>query len=175
MPTRRTWALVFFNRVLIAAIAWWTLTGGALGWDAFAVGVPVVLAAASASAVLMPRVGWSWRGAIAFAAYFVRESLLGGLDVGRRALDPRMPLDPGVVRRPLRMQSDVARVMVANTLGLVPGSLTLEVDTDELVVHALDVGRDTVASVASIQRRVGAVLRVPAPARDDSAGADADR
>jgi multicomponent Na+:H+ antiporter subunit E len=156
---------LLLGRAFLAALAWWALTNGALGWDALIIGGPTIAAAAVFSAALMPRIGWSWRGAIRFFGYFARESLLGGIDVARRAFDPRLPLDPGLVREPLRMSSDVARVMVANTMGLVPGSLTVEVDADVLLVHALDVGKDIRAGVAQAQRYIGDMVDTRPPER----------
>jgi multicomponent Na+:H+ antiporter subunit E len=165
---------LFLNRALLAALAWWALTNGALGWDALIVGVPTIAAAAGVSAALMPKIGWSWRGAVEFAGYFARESLLGGVDVARRAFDPRLPLDPGLVDARLSLPSDVGRVMVANTMGLVPGSLTVEVDAGALLVHVLDNGNDTQGGVASAERRVGALLgtRVPERAAATTEGRD---
>ena len=154
-------AWVFLNRAVLAGLAWWVLTDGAFAWDALVIGAPAILAAAAASTALMPRIGGSVRGTFKYALFFARESLLGGVDVARRALDPRMPLDPGIVRARVRMPTDTARVMVANTLGLVPGSLSVEVDGEELLVHALDKGRGIERSIEATQRRVGALLGMP--------------
>ena len=162
---RRPATSLVLTRAVLATLGWWVLTEGAIDWSWAAVGVPTIAASAWVSAALMPPLGWSWRGLGRFAVFFVRESLLGGIDVARRALDPRMPLDPHVAREPLRMHTDTARVMVANTLGLLPGSLAIEVDADELLVHALDAGMNVDDSIAATQVRVADLIREPAPAR----------
>ncbi|MBN1238596.1 MAG: Na+/H+ antiporter subunit E [Gammaproteobacteria bacterium] len=162
---RRPTTSLFLTRVLVAGVGWWVLTDGAVDWSWAAVGVPAIAASAWVSAALMPPIGWSWRGVGRFAAFFLRESMLGGIDVARRALDPRMPLDPHLAREPLRMRTDTARVMVANTLGLLPGSLAVEVDEEELLVHALDSGMRVDRSIAATQVRVADLIREPAPPR----------
>lgn len=47
-------------------------------------------------------------------------------------------INPGVVHFRTRLQSDVARVTLANSITLTPGTLTLDLDDDHLVVHWLD-------------------------------------
>jgi multicomponent Na+:H+ antiporter subunit E len=51
-------------------------------------------------------------------------------------LDPRLPIDPAVVRVPAP-DGPVAAALLANAITLTPGTVTLDVDGDELVVHAL--------------------------------------
>jgi multicomponent Na+:H+ antiporter subunit E len=51
-------------------------------------------------------------------------------------LDPRLPIDPSVVRIPAP-DGRFARALLANSITLTPGTLTIDVTDDELVVHAL--------------------------------------
>lgn len=51
-------------------------------------------------------------------------------------LDPRLPIDPSVVRVPAP-EGRLQRALLANAVTLTPGTLTVDVDGDELVVHAL--------------------------------------
>lgn len=153
--------LVFLNRLLLCALVWWVLTDGELSWDALLVGVPAVVAAAGISAAMMPPLHWSWVGALKFAWFFARESLLGGVDVARRAFHPRMPLDPGVVRYEVGLAPDLARVAVSNTSSLLPGSLVVDIEGSNFHVHTLDVGRDAARSVELTEKRVAELLRVP--------------
>lgn len=51
-------------------------------------------------------------------------------------LNPRLPVAPSVVRIPAP-EGAVARALLANSITLTPGTVTLDVTDDELVVHAL--------------------------------------
>jgi multicomponent Na+:H+ antiporter subunit E len=51
-------------------------------------------------------------------------------------LRPSLPIDPAVVRIPAP-EGAFARALLANSITLTPGTLTLDVDGDELVVHTL--------------------------------------
>lgn len=153
-------ARAFALRAALAALTWYALTDGATTWDAWAIGVPAILFAAALGSALPP-FDWSWRGAFRFVAFFARESWSGGVDVARRAFDPRMPLAPGLFEHPLDMPDDLARVAVANTSSLLPGSLVVDVHSDKLLIHALDVEHpSTKRTVAATEAAVAQMFRV---------------
>ena len=155
----------FLTRALLAGLVWWALTDGAGGWDAWAIGVPAVAGSAALSMTLLPPVHWSWREGFRFAGYFLWESWRGGVDVAWRAFNPRMPLAPGLIRHELRLSPDLARVAVANSSSLLPGSLVVDLDGRVLTIHALDVRRpDAARIVAATEKRVAAMFRLPIPA-----------
>jgi multicomponent Na+:H+ antiporter subunit E len=67
---------------------------------------------------------------------------LAGIDVARRAFDPRLPLRPGFVTVPTRLPPGTPRDAFCAFASLQPG--TLPVDTNEdgtLLVHCLDIGQ----------------------------------
>ena len=47
-------------------------------------------------------------------------------------------INPGVVHFRTRLSSDIARVALTNSITLTPGTITLDLDDDHLVVHWLD-------------------------------------
>ncbi|MBD3305023.1 cation:proton antiporter [candidate division KSB3 bacterium] len=50
----------------------------------------------------------------------------------------RGDINPRVVHFRTRLSSDVARVLLANSITLTPGTITLNLDDDHLIVHWLD-------------------------------------
>jgi multicomponent Na+:H+ antiporter subunit E len=125
-------------RALALAILWRIITRGDL--SSWVVGVPIVVAATLISVALLPRLPWRWRlsGLLRFVPYFLRKSMLGSIDVARRALHPRLPLAPILVEYPVRLHDSLARVFLVNTVSLLPGTLGAELHADHLTVHALD-------------------------------------
>lgn len=157
----RSFARAFGPRALTAAAAWWALTGGASGWDAWVIGIPAIVAAAAMSAAMLPPFDWSWPRALRFAAFFVRESWLGGVDVAKRALAPRMRLAPGFVEHEIDVVPDLARVAVINTSSLLPGSLVVDSRGGDVLVHVLDVeGADVARTMDMAEARIAAMLRL---------------
>jgi len=58
-------------------------------------------------------------------------------DVAKRILDPRLPIRPLVIRVKATQREDLGRVIYANSITLTPGTVSLSVEGDEIVVHAL--------------------------------------
>lgn len=143
---------VFLLRVLVGAAVWWVLSGGAA--ESWMVGGPAVLIAALLSSAMLPPLRMSAAGLPAYLTFFVRESLLGGVDVARRAFHWRLPLDPGIVRHRLRLTRPLARVSLVNTSSLLPGTLIVDLDDAWTYVHALDRSRRIDEGITQCEHRV---------------------
>lgn len=142
-------------RASVLAVAWWVLAQGHP--DSLWVGVPVIVGAAAASMYLAPP-GPASRlraGALArLAIYFLWHSLRGGVDVALRALNPRLPLAPALLEYPLRLPPGPARVLLANTVSLMPGTLSATLWEDVLCVHVLDRRQPVATELRTLEARV---------------------
>jgi len=123
-------------RTLLFSMIWWILTNGVI--DSWLVGVPAVLIATRVSLALLPASTWSFKGSVRFIPFFLWRSLYGGIDVAMRALHPHLPIAPGMYDHQWRLPPDMSRVFMANTVSLLPGTLSTELDDDYLRVHVLD-------------------------------------
>ncbi|WP_411968719.1 Na+/H+ antiporter subunit E [Haloferax sp. YSSS75] len=74
--------------------------------------------------------------ALVFLPYLLFAVVRANLSLAAVLLDPRLPIDPAVVRIPAP-RGQLATALLANSITLTPGTLTLDVDGDELVVHTL--------------------------------------
>ncbi|QCS42229.1 Na+/H+ antiporter subunit E [Natrinema versiforme] len=83
---------------------------------------------------------------------FVWELLRANLDVAYRVLSPGMPIEPEVILVPLRVESDIAITVIANSITITPGTVTLDYDdeTNALYVHGVN-GRDPEAIAEPIR------------------------
>lgn len=130
------WGAAAFVRAVLLALVWWALTEGAGGW---LFGVVVVGLATFASLWLAaPGHRPSLRGTLRFVPYFLAQSLRGGIDVAYRALHPRLPIAPAWRFYELRLPIGPARVFLMNALTLMPGTLSVEIEGDNLRIHVLD-------------------------------------
>lgn len=145
------------------AAAWWVVSEGRPG--SWGVGAPVVLAAAAIAGAVVP---WPRRlvrplGLVRFLGFFAVQSLRGGLDVSRRALSPSRPLAPGLVELRTRLPEGAARVLLADVTSLLPGTLTVDLEGDRVLVHGLDAGPALEAGFRALEARVADLLGLPAP------------
>jgi multicomponent Na+:H+ antiporter subunit E len=74
---------------------------------------------------------------VRFWIYLSAEIVKANIDVIRRILRPGKSISPQLVRLPLPQKSDLARVIYANAITLTPGTVTLHLDEDTILVHAL--------------------------------------
>lgn len=96
-------------------------------------------------------------GLIGYIPWLVVQIVLANIDVARRVLHPALPISPTLVTLRAGQRTDTARVIYANSITLTPGTITIRVRDDVLLVHALS--RDGAASLQTgeMDRRVSAL------------------
>jgi multicomponent Na+:H+ antiporter subunit E len=138
-------------RRLAAFLALWVMLAGVQISDLPA-GIVVALLATAASLRLLPP-GTARVSALALvnlALRLVWQSLVAGIDVARRALDPRLPLRPGFVTFSPRLPGGTALNIFCTLTSLAPGTLPAgEDDSGAIVIHCLDGGRPIAAHLAA--------------------------
>ena len=76
------------------------------------------------------------------------------MDVALRILNPRLPIDPRLVRVRAGQGDDVGRVIYANSITLTPGTVTIDEQGDMLTVHALTTAAADGLLTGEMDRRV---------------------
>ena len=59
------------------------------------------------------------------------------IDVAKRVLNPSLPISPCMVRIKATQKTDLTRVIFANSITLTPGTVSVELVGDDILVHAL--------------------------------------
>jgi multicomponent Na+:H+ antiporter subunit E len=98
--------------------------------------------------------------AVVFLPRLLAAVVRANLSLARVVLDPRLPIAPSVVRVPAP-EGNLARALLANSITLTPGTVTLDVTDDELVVHALTEASRTELLAGSLARSVAFVTGDP--------------
>ncbi len=97
-------------------------------------------------------------GLLRFIAYFIYESARGGLDVSRRILAPELDVQPGQREYACRLADKRARLLFANCVSLLPGTLSAELRQDSLIIHQLDIMQDTEAELRRLEQSVAEIF-----------------
>ena len=71
---------------------------------------------------------WSW---------LAKEIFKANLDVAKVILAPNMKLSPRILRVPTSQSSELGTVIYANSITLTPGTVSVDIEGDEIIVHAL--------------------------------------
>jgi multicomponent Na+:H+ antiporter subunit E len=146
--------LALFRPAVVRAagflVVWIVLTGG--NPADLGAGAVAALAATWASLRLLPP-STSRMQLSAFARLvlrFLRQSVVAGVDVARRALDPRLPLHPGFVVYPVGLPRGPARHVFTTLMSLLPGTVPTGADArSQLLVHCLDSEQPVAAQLAA--------------------------
>jgi multicomponent Na+:H+ antiporter subunit E len=77
---------------------------------------------------------------------FIWECVKANFDGAYRVIHPDLPMRPGIVKVRTKLKSDTAITLLANTLTLKPGTMTVDVDKESgfLYVHWVDVASQDV-------------------------------
>lgn len=91
-----------------------------------------------------------------FVVVFVREMIIANAKVAWEALTPGLSLQPGIVVVPTSCVTEIQMMLLANTVTMTPGTLSVEVDTEtrDLYVHGLFVAsrKKFVADIHALER-----------------------
>jgi len=105
-----------------------------------------------------------------YLPWLMWQVALSNIDVALRVLAPRPRIDPQMIRVPHRLHSPLGITTFANSITMTPGTVTVDVGDDSMLVHALHRG-------AAESLRQGAMLErvaVLEGAADDAAENDAE-
>lgn len=93
-----------------------------------------------------------------YAPWLLREIWAANMQVVRIVLHPRLPIDPVVVSIAPALSSDLALTLLANSITLTPGTVTIDVEDGRLFVHALTRAGAADLEGGGMARRVGRVF-----------------
>jgi multicomponent Na+:H+ antiporter subunit E len=145
--------------VAAGTAVWWLISGGEP--DSWLVGAPAVAVAAWAGLRLGSRdvrLHMSLPGLLRFLAFFLWESLRGGLDVAFRTLRARPRVRPGFQHHHTGLPEGAARIFFVNCVSLLPGTLAADLQGDWVTVHVIDTEAENARELARLERAVARVF-----------------
>ena len=148
MSTSRTMTNRWRNPVILFAtlMLFWLMLVNSLAPDTLLIGALVSLIIA-----LLYRDGLSfftefrWTpeaiiAGVAYYAYFFRQLVKSNLRLAAIVVDPDLPIEPGILKIRTGLESHMGRLMLANSITLTPGTLTVEMEGEWLYVHCVTLG-----------------------------------
>ena len=77
------------------------------------------------------------RRATGYWLWLAWEVVKANIDVAKRVLAPNLNISPTMVRLTASQKTDLGLVIYANSITLTPGTVSVDVDPGEILVHAL--------------------------------------
>jgi len=101
-----------------------------------------------------------WVCAVIYLPYFLYYCIKANLDVMIRVVHPDVPIRPGIVKVTTTLHSPMAKTVLANSITLTPGTLTIDIDGQDLYIHWINIYTDDPAKrLADIVGRFEPMLR----------------
>lgn len=103
-----------------------------------------------------------WLRFLGYIPWLFWQIVISSVQVAYVVLHPRMPMQPTLTRFRSHLPHDLARLTLANSITLTPGTVTIDIEGDEFVIHALTAAGaeslDPPHGNGDMQRRVAALF-----------------
>jgi multicomponent Na+:H+ antiporter subunit E len=86
------------------------------------------------------------------------EIVKSSLNITKIILDPKLPINPRLIQYPTNLGNSAAVVLLGNSITLTPGTVTIEVSSNELVIHVLDDGSSSGLESRTMERKIAEVF-----------------
>ena len=96
---------------------------------------------------------------IVYWIWLVIEIVKANIDVAKCVLFPKKHLKPSLFVAPISQKSDLGKVIYANSVTLTPGTVTVDLYDDNILVHALTKGTAEGVLSGDMDARVTKVMR----------------
>jgi len=148
-------------------ITTWFLLNGKYDLVTFGIGVLVSLFITIVfcrKCEIFSEMNFSPKGIMYFFAYifvFLGELIKSNFDVAKRVVSPSLPIKPGIVEVETKLKSKLGRMILANSITLTPGTLTVKVENDIFFIHSINVEHsDIVGATKDIVAKFEKYLKV---------------
>ncbi len=74
---------------------------------------------------------------------FIYKLVLANFDMAYRVLSPKLPINPRIVKVPTSLKGNFMKLVLANSITLTPGTLSLDVEDDGVLVHWVNAQGET--------------------------------
>jgi multicomponent Na+:H+ antiporter subunit E len=70
-----------------------------------------------------------------YVGYFLKELVKANLQIALVVLSPSLPINPAIVKVRTKLTDPVGRLLLANSITLTPGTLSVEIKDEWLYIH----------------------------------------
>lgn len=99
-----------------------------------------------------------WRSVPGFMLFLFWHSLKGGLLTFQMAIKPNLMNSTGLFTYKTRLEDGFGRVLLAEVLSLVPGTICVDLSEGLLTIHTLDLKSDPIPEVIQCEKQIAILL-----------------
>lgn len=133
----------------LALFVFWVLLSASFEWLHLGLGIIFSFAVAwlnSGHSPFVPRFRL-WLRILLYLPWLFYKIVQSSVNLSKLILHPALPIDPQMISVETKLNHHAAVVLLGNSITLTPGTITVEVDRNHLIVHAMDkVSKEDVTS-----------------------------
>jgi len=97
---------------------------------------------------------------IYYIPVFLYYVIKANVDVAYRVLHPKLPINPGIVKVKTNLKNELALTVLANSITLTPGTLSVDISEGYMYIHWIDVkAKDMKRATDLIIRRFERIIK----------------
>lgn len=96
---------------------------------------------------------------IAYWVWLMVEIAKANWAVTKIILSPTMPINRHFFKVPYSQKTDLGQAIFANSITLTPGTISVEIEEDEFLIHVVGYSANDLDALADMDRRVTAIER----------------
>ena len=124
----------------MALFVFWIMLSASFEWTHLGLGLIFSFAAAwlnSGHSPFVPKFRL-WLRILLYLPWLFYKIVQSSLHLTKLILHPALPIDPQLISVESKLRHHAAVVLLGNSITLTPGTITVEVDGSNLIVHAMD-------------------------------------
>ncbi len=130
--------------IFILLMTFWLFISGSIDWQHWITGIILITFITLFWNQLLidehEKTKITWRQVKIFVRYLFfleLEIIKANFVVACIVLNPKMPISPGLIVLKVSLQKDLPRAAYANSITLTPGTISVDLDGDRLLVHGM--------------------------------------
>ena len=93
-----------------------------------------------------------------YLPWLIWQIILASLDVTRRSWGTASAIQPRFVKVPVKIRHPLAQTLLANSITLTPGTVTVDVEEDHYLIHALTDEAEEGVLDGSMEKRIAVMI-----------------
>jgi multicomponent Na+:H+ antiporter subunit E len=104
------------------------------------------------------KISVSWGGVVTYIPWLFSRIFASSIHMARLILDPKLPIDPKLIRHQTTLQNHAAVVLLGNSITLTPGTITAEASPNQLTIHTVDPDSSVDLLSGTLEKKVATVF-----------------
>jgi multicomponent Na+:H+ antiporter subunit E len=147
----------------MALFVFWVLLSASFEWIHLGLGLIFSFGAAwinSGHSPFVPKFRL-WLRVFLYLPWLFYKILQSSLNLSKLILHPELPIAPKLISVESKLRHHAAVVLLGNSLTLTPGTITAEVDRNNLIVHSMDKNDDV--AIKQIESKIADIFKDEEP------------